>query len=912
MQMRLFSFTLFLVVLLAGFAAAPGLYAQAIDPSDNFDDGVIDASKWVLDGDPKSAWQETDGHLTIAMTPETSPMLNLQSVWWLRGPFDIQVDYSLLDWPAHSGAIVGLLLMSPDDRDWEWVQRVGGLVEAEGSDEVYLANVRCPEGCFCEGVTPTLDTSGTLRVTRDENSLFTAYYWSAADSQWVALYQRPMPDTDVKVRLTLWGPVTEPVTVAFDNFQVNRGELVSTDLTIEDVQIDRGRDTDRWDWAPWHQRITVQVRGTEYEQPACLLITDPQDNRYVIPTCGVGSWYDPLVTNPGGSSDARVTAGPDNTYTYIWYEARKMYAVPEGSYEITVVGNAGSWPTLVTPVLPAAPEEGPVLLGPVSESVIDTTTPTFEWTPLPGAEQTLQVRAEGATNYTGPLPEQDDCGQIWRADVGEQASAVYNFDDTGSDLEPGRIYFWQVNAWSPVDDRVTDPRVSVWNEQTARDRFTVSTEWPPLPALPGRLAYEQTMYGDTYDPYNLQAILQYGTTPAERTWIGPVASHTPSYSWDGSKLAYRISDFGLRVANADGSGPVRLPAMWDWYGADLSPDATWITYSDGEWQGSEPQHIFIQKLFEPERTLLVRARSDRAWDAHWSPDGVWISYLSCCDPSGNNVWLIHPDGTGDHPVLPTGVAGYPGATVTGFAGTPAWSPDATRLGVGFYFTTGEGQEFSGIGTISREGGEITPAWFNPPGVVCCASARFQTWSPDGNSVVFASAHQMPVDPEWANGKFEPGVEVWMINADGSGAPTRLTYDYSNNPSAAWWAPNTPVGKEVSLVKGDAALTFAQVTAEGSTRMHVTTELPGPAPAGYAFVSDLWSGATTASYQGDITIALKYDGSVVGQGDMLALMEWNAEKGKWQNITAHPIDVVNRIIRGQTKNLGLFAICLRAG
>ena len=46
-----------------------------------------------------------------------------------------------------------------------------------------------------------------------------------------------------------------------------------------------------------------------------------------------------------------------------------------------------------------------------------------------------------------------------------------------------------------MDDRASDPRVSIWNDQTGRHRFTINTTWPVLPVLPGRLIYEQAMYG---------------------------------------------------------------------------------------------------------------------------------------------------------------------------------------------------------------------------------------------------------------------------------------------------------------------------------------------------------------------------------------------------------------------------------
>jgi hypothetical protein len=1092
--------SLALAALLCCLLSLPAVGHAAIDPNDNFDDGIIDTSRWILDGDPKSAFQEAGGQLTMSMEPTDFGELDLTATWQLRGPFDIQVDYSLLEWPAHSGAAVGLLVMSPDDRDWEWAERLNGRVEVGGTDEVYLANVRCPEGCFCEGVTPTLDTTGTLRLTRDESSLFTAYYWSAASSEWVTLYQRTVPDTDVRPRLTLWGPVSAAVTVAFDNFQVNSGalapmpdpnddfddgvidtsrwyvegdsvvegdgqltvtglggglrarwklrgpfdyqvdyqlldwpadryaglgllaelpsdtwsnwsaqrasidygepswqcyladyvpppgdtdfiygltptadtagtlrltrdedsvltisvrsagasewtviystpmssedvrpivacwsdgeapiavafdnfqvragELVSLVPTIEDVMIDRGRDTDWWDWPRYHQRVTVQVQGSTDEQPACIIIDDPDGSQYVISTCNPVGWYDWASPNAGGFAIPQLTLGPDYTYTYTWYEGRKAGPPLPGSYQITVIGNNGSQPMLITPPAPAVPEDGPVLTSPAADSVTNTTVPTFQWLPLSGEENWLQLRAEGGLNYTGPVA--DDAAEIWRANISEKLAAVYNFygSDPGPDLDPGRTYFWQVNSWSPMDDRVSDPRVSLWTEQTASHRFTIDATWPALPDLPGRLAYTLVQYGDWSYDFDVPNVVQYGTSPSTRQWIAPAASESPDLSWDGTQLQYRICDTGTWIDDLAGTR-ARVPDNDSWAYSSFSPDATHILYAEA----TDPNwtlDAWTQRVDGSDRRLLMVARGFTLSRPHWSPDGAWIAYTSCCDPSGYNVWLIRPDGTQDHPLVPTTVAGYPDWSITWFANGSFWSPDARRLVATFVAVSPDGSEFiNALGTISRDGGEVTPMWVNPPGAICCAAAMPLVWSPDGNSIVFASGFHLTPDPEWADGKFEPGVEVWMINADGSGEPTRLTYDYSYPEGAAWWTPNTPVGKQVSVVKGEASVTFAQVTAEGSTRMNVTDDVPGPAPEGYAFASDVWSGATTAGYQGDVTIALQYDVSL--DAHSLALMQWNPAKAKWQDITARPVDLANHIIRGRTKDLGVFAVCAR--
>ncbi len=96
----------------------------------------------------------------------------------------------------------------------------------------------------------------------------------------------------------------------------------------------------------------------------------------------------------------------------------------------------------------------------------------------------------------------------------------------------------------------------------------------------------------------------------------------------------------------------------------------------------------------------------------------------------------------------------------------------------------------------------------------------------------------------------------------------------------------------------------------STRMNVTSAVPGPAPTGYSFAGDIWSGATTSGYQGDITVSLKYDTALAGRESALALMQWNSAKGKWQDITARPIDTANRIIRGACRSLSDFVVMLK--
>jgi hypothetical protein len=252
------------------------------------------------------------------------------------------------------------------------------------------------------------------------------------------------------------------------------------------------------------------------------------------------------------------------------------------------------------------------------------------------------------------------------------------------------------------------------------------------------------------------------------------------------------------------------------------------------------------------------------------------------------------------------VVGYAGATIIEAEGT-AWSPDAKFLGVNFFATPSEGPEISGIGVIPIEGGEITPIWLNPEGYVCCASAFLGTWSPDGESIVFSSAHHLPFDADWELGKFEPGVELWLIDADGVGPPTRLTYDYSHCWAPAWWAPNMPDGSDVTVTKGDATITFADVAVGGSTSVCIVPEAPGPAPEGYELVGDCWTLLIDGAASG-ITVELAYrDAGVAPELEpAVRLLGWVAEE--WVDITTG-LDTTHEIVTGYATALSYFTLGL---
>ncbi len=577
--MRWTVLVLVLVMMLTASAAAPRLYAQALDPTDNFDDGVIDPLKWFSYATPEASVAETGGKLAIT-TPASGASVEaeLTSRWKLRGAFDVQVDYELLSWPTDTYAGLALILGLPGDNCS--VQRAS--VDWNDPHQLYLAHYLWAQGGEVAGLTPTTDTAGTLRLVRDAEGILTAMYRSAGTADWVTIYTAPTPAIDTRILLAAWGDGTTPLSITFDNLVVNSGEVISLLPTIEDVQIDRGRDTDWSDQARYHQRVTVRVKGNGDEQPACIVIADPDGSQFVIADCNPGGWYDFTGPDIGGNDLTDFTEGPDYTYTYTWSNNRKRLPPQAGVYQITAICNGGTHPAVTTSLLPAVPEDGPTLTSPPADGVIETTVPTFEWLGWSDTSRWLQLRAEGSTRWTGPVA--DDLGEIWKASVDGRLSAVYNFygSPEGPALDPGRSYFWQVNSWTPIDDRVTDPRVSIWTEQTARHRFTIDTQWPALPELPGKLVFDTNPYGDTSRDFDIGALVQYGTTPATRQWIGLDGAETPEFSWDGSKLLYRVVDTGLWIDSLDGTPPVQVPNEEAWHSSSFSPDATHVTYCQPE------------------------------------------------------------------------------------------------------------------------------------------------------------------------------------------------------------------------------------------------------------------------------------------------------------------------------------------
>ncbi len=563
---------------------------------------------------------------------------------------------------------------------------------------------------------------------------------------------------------------------------------------IQVVLIDRGMDTNSWGMTFYHQRVSVTITATEDDTVAFVGITDPSGLE-VLMAVGDGSdwrdaehWAAELIS---GDLNWWITEDLDNTVHCGFYQFELTSPPQAGAYHIRIEGSfSETVAELTTPPITAVQDTIATIVAPAPDSIIDNSTPTLQWTNgAVGVGNTVFMREEGGKNWSG-WPA-DDAGAIWSVDVGDATQAIYNFDSTAlrSELEPGRSYFWRVESWIPEDDFVTDPRVSIWSSHYANGRFTINTTWPELPELPGKLCYGGTMWGDWWDDADSSAMWLYSTELAGRVWLGPETAQPGDWSPDGVKLLYHPDDKGAWIDPGDGSLPYAIPNISPWGDPHWSPDGSQLVYRESDQDGAWLFEIRIADIDGTNVRTLVSSTQTNINSPSWSPNGEWICYRDDYDPGGQGTWLVRPDGTERHPLLATEIVGYPGRVVD-WISEPSWSPDGGSLAVAFASGFGTEDALWGIGVISANGGEVRPVFIAQPGYVCCGAPHFPVWSPTGTAIAFTSGRHLPINPDWANGIQDPNTELWMVNANGSGEPVRLTYDFCFNWIGSWWAPPT--------------------------------------------------------------------------------------------------------------------------
>jgi hypothetical protein len=187
---------------------------------DDFNDNARDPF-WHVIQDPGASINETSGRLEISIdgSAELGGPFNQVDAHYgsncsLPGDFDMQVDYTLLQWPQGDGTFAALHGFF-----------IGAFVSRHSDPFAGDRYTAFSNPAFA-GVTTT-DLAGSLRLVRS-GGVLTAYYRSVGEA-WVQLLLAPANPGEAVIGLGLsaiagqWAHQT--ASVAYDNFRLNSGSL---------------------------------------------------------------------------------------------------------------------------------------------------------------------------------------------------------------------------------------------------------------------------------------------------------------------------------------------------------------------------------------------------------------------------------------------------------------------------------------------------------------------------------------------------------------------------------------------------------------------------------------------------------------------------------------------------------------
>jgi Tol biopolymer transport system component len=234
------------------------------------------------------------------------------------------------------------------------------------------------------------------------------------------------------------------------------------------------------------------------------------------------------------------------------------------------------------------------------------------------------------------------------------------------------------------------------------------------------------LYRDGNDLWTVKAD---GSAPVRMTHSSSIAGPDPSWSPDGSKVAF-ARDGDIWIVNADGSGATDLTnGSNGGVSPDWSPDGLHLVYAnDGQIWTIGTDGTGAAQL------LTLANHDDRA--PSWSPDGTSIAF-SAYDFGTHHVDIyVAPAADLNAPVQIT--------KTNGVEYDIGWSPDSSRI----LFSRDGHRNLPDVRTINPDGTHPHRLTTN------AASDTYPSWSPDGTKIAFGSDRSGQI-------------EIYVMNADGT-------------------------------------------------------------------------------------------------------------------------------------------------
>jgi len=203
--------------------AAVSVFGSVVVPltmNDDFNDNVLDPTRWESYVDPAPSAgtvAETNQRLEVTLNGG-AVNAGIRSRCSVAGDFDVQVDFSLLNWPSNNRQ--GFSLEAEDLGQGQFgLFRVERFNEVGGDAYHMVFPNQAGDPTF-----PTTDTAGKLRLVRIGTTL-SGYYHNGTN--FVFINSAPVPTNPTRIVLNggLFRSDATPASFAFDNFKVNAGTI---------------------------------------------------------------------------------------------------------------------------------------------------------------------------------------------------------------------------------------------------------------------------------------------------------------------------------------------------------------------------------------------------------------------------------------------------------------------------------------------------------------------------------------------------------------------------------------------------------------------------------------------------------------------------------------------------------------